>query len=181
MRTCNGRAWQVFAASANSLYVVFFAVQEVVSMAGLMVAEDEEYSEAGRGLYPNGLFEVLTSFYQRYGKRQPNLRLIVTENGVGDSRDLLRRPFLIEHLLAVSEARRKVHTRSSIFHSFVLYIACAKCSWCWKLKTVKHFSLVSHRVCLLMATYSGRWLTTGSGLMATALSLVWSLWTVPTI
>lgn len=81
--------------------------REVVSMAGLMVAEDEEYSEAGRGLYPNGLFEVLTSFYQRYGKRQPNLRLIVTENGVGDSRDLLRRPFLIEHLLAVSEARRK--------------------------------------------------------------------------
>eukprot|EP00246_Nothoceros_aenigmaticus_P008683 TRINITY_DN2358_c0_g1_i1.p1 TRINITY_DN2358_c0_g1~~TRINITY_DN2358_c0_g1_i1.p1 ORF type:complete len:316 (-),score=31.47 TRINITY_DN2358_c0_g1_i1:164-1111(-) len=81
--------------------------REVVSMAGLMVDEDEEYSEAGRGLYPNGLFRVLTSFHQRYRKRQPNLRYIVTENGVGDSRDLIRRPFLIEHLLAVSEAKKQ--------------------------------------------------------------------------
>lgn len=73
-----------------------------------MLVPDEEYSEAGRGVYPDGLFNVLMMFHQRYLKTQPNLRYIVTENGFADAEDLLRRPYLLEHLLAVNAARKEV-------------------------------------------------------------------------
>jgi beta-glucosidase/6-phospho-beta-glucosidase/beta-galactosidase len=78
--------------------------QEVLSGAGLMLVPDEEYSEAGRGVYPDGLFQVLVAFYDRYRIRKPNLRYIITENGFADARDLIRRPYLLEHLLAVHAA-----------------------------------------------------------------------------
>lgn len=81
--------------------------QEILSTAGLMLVPDEEYSEAGRGVYPNGFYNVLMSFYKRYAKNQPNLRYIITENGFADEEDLLRRPYLLEHLLAVNAARKK--------------------------------------------------------------------------
>lgn len=73
-----------------------------------MLVPDEEYSDHGRALYPDGLFRVLTSFHRRYMKNRPNLRYIVSENGIGDAEDLLRRPYLLEHLLAVNAARKMV-------------------------------------------------------------------------
>lgn len=79
--------------------------QEVLSAAGLMLAKDEEYSEAGRGVYPDGLYELLLAFHKRYKDRRPPLRYIITENGMADDRDILRRPYLIEHLLALNAAR----------------------------------------------------------------------------
>ncbi|KAH8943633.1 hypothetical protein BDL97_13G063200 [Sphagnum fallax] len=78
--------------------------KEVLSGAGLMLVPDEEYSEAGRGVYPDGLFQVLVAFYDRYRIRKPKLRYIITENGFADARDLIRRPYLLEHLLAVHAA-----------------------------------------------------------------------------
>ncbi|XP_024540094.1 beta-glucosidase-like SFR2, chloroplastic isoform X1 [Selaginella moellendorffii] len=81
--------------------------QEILSAAGLMLDEREEYSEAGRGVYPNGLLEILEAFHDRYKTRKPELRYIITENGFSDARDILRRPYLIEHLLAVSTALKK--------------------------------------------------------------------------
>ncbi|KAH7315285.1 hypothetical protein KP509_21G042900 [Ceratopteris richardii] len=86
-----------------------FYGQEVLSFAGLMLDEDEEYSEAGRGVYPDGLYEVLLAFHNRYKNPrtgQPPFRYIITENGIADDRDVIRRPYLVEHLLAVSAARR---------------------------------------------------------------------------
>jgi beta-glucosidase/6-phospho-beta-glucosidase/beta-galactosidase len=82
--------------------------QEVLSGAGLMLVPDEEYSEAGRGVYPDGLFQVLVAFYDRYRVRKPKLRYIITENGFADARDLIRRPYLLEHLLAVHAAIKEV-------------------------------------------------------------------------
>ncbi|CAM6124246.1 unnamed protein product [Calypogeia fissa] len=81
--------------------------QEILSTAGLMLVPDEEYSEAGRGVYPDGLFNVLMSFHQRYLATRPNLRYIITENAFADDADLLRRPYLLEHLLAVNSARKQ--------------------------------------------------------------------------
>ncbi|KAL2644809.1 hypothetical protein R1flu_012396 [Riccia fluitans] len=78
--------------------------QEILSTAGLMLVPDEEYSEAGRGVYPDGLYEVLVTFHNRYKKRRPNLRYIITENGIADARDIVRRPYLVEHLLALHAA-----------------------------------------------------------------------------
>ncbi|XP_059631981.1 beta-glucosidase-like SFR2, chloroplastic [Cornus florida] len=76
--------------------------QEVVSGAGLKLVETDEYSESGRGVYPDGLFRMLLQFHERY--KHLNVPFIVTENGVSDETDLIRRPYLLEHLLAIYAA-----------------------------------------------------------------------------
>ncbi|KAG0470558.1 hypothetical protein HPP92_017258 [Vanilla planifolia] len=78
--------------------------QEVISGPGLKLADNIEYSESGRGVYPDGLFRVLRLFHDRY--KQLNLPFIITENGVSDETDLIRRPYLLEHLLAVYAAMK---------------------------------------------------------------------------
>ncbi|XP_057959079.1 beta-glucosidase-like SFR2, chloroplastic [Malania oleifera] len=76
--------------------------QEVVSGAGLKLVENDEYSESGRGVYPDGLYRVLLQFHERY--KHLNVPFIITENGVSDETDLIRRPYLLEHLLAIYAA-----------------------------------------------------------------------------
>ncbi|KAI4335025.1 hypothetical protein L6164_013711 [Bauhinia variegata] len=76
--------------------------QEVVSGSGLKLVETDEYSESGRGVYPDGLYRMLLQFHERY--EHLNVPFIITENGVSDETDLIRRPYLLEHLLAVYAA-----------------------------------------------------------------------------
>lgn len=76
--------------------------QEVVSGAGLKLVETDEYSESGRGVYPDGLYRMLLQFNERY--KHLNIPFIITENGVSDETDLIRRPYLLEHLLAIYAA-----------------------------------------------------------------------------
>ncbi|EEF43139.1 hydrolase, hydrolyzing O-glycosyl compounds, putative [Ricinus communis] len=76
--------------------------QEVVSGAGLKLVETDEYSESGRGVYPDGLFRMLIQYNERY--KHLKLPFIITENGVSDATDLIRRPYLVEHLIAVYAA-----------------------------------------------------------------------------
>ncbi|KAK7264752.1 hypothetical protein RJT34_32362 [Clitoria ternatea] len=76
--------------------------QEVVSGAGLKLVENDEYSESGRGVYPDGLYRMLLQFHERY--KHLNIPFIITENGISDETDLIRRPYLLEHLLAVYAA-----------------------------------------------------------------------------
>lgn len=73
--------------------------QEAVCGAGLKLVETDEYSESGRGVYPDGLFRMLLQFHERY--KHLNIPFIITENGVSDETDLIRRPYILEHLLAV--------------------------------------------------------------------------------
>ncbi|CAO2821682.1 unnamed protein product [Amaranthus hypochondriacus] len=73
--------------------------QEVLCGAGLKLVETDEYSESGRGVYPDGLFRILLQFHERY--KHLNIPFIITENGVSDETDLIRRPYLLEHLLAI--------------------------------------------------------------------------------
>ncbi|KAE8647144.1 hypothetical protein Csa_021777 [Cucumis sativus] len=79
--------------------------QEVVSGTGLKLVESDEYSESGRGVYPDGLYRMLLQYHERY--KHLSLPFIITENGVSDETDLIRRPYLIEHLLAVYAAMMK--------------------------------------------------------------------------
>ncbi|XP_015900115.3 beta-glucosidase-like SFR2, chloroplastic [Ziziphus jujuba] len=76
--------------------------QEVVAGSGLKLVETDEYSESGRGVYPDGLYRMLLQFHERY--KHLNLPFIITENGVSDETDLIRQPYLLEHLLAVNAA-----------------------------------------------------------------------------
>ncbi|KAK1390340.1 Beta-glucosidase-like SFR2, chloroplastic [Heracleum sosnowskyi] len=76
--------------------------QEVVAGAGLKLAETVEYGESGRGIYPDGLFHMLLQFHERY--KHLNVPFIITENGVADGTDLIRQPYLLEHLVAIYAA-----------------------------------------------------------------------------
>lgn len=73
--------------------------QEVVCGTGLKLVETDEYSESGRGVYPDGLFRVLLHYHERY--KHLKIPFIITENGVSDETDLIRKPYILEHLLAV--------------------------------------------------------------------------------
>lgn len=80
--------------------------QEVISGAGLKLVENDEYSESGRGVYPDGLYRMLLQFHERY--KHLEVPFIITENGISDGTDLIRRPYILEHLLAVSAAMNMV-------------------------------------------------------------------------
>ncbi|XP_056698570.1 galactolipid galactosyltransferase SFR2, chloroplastic-like [Spinacia oleracea] len=82
--------------------------QEAVCGAGLKLVETDEYSESGRGVYPDGLFRMLLQFHERY--KHLNIPFIITENGVADETDLIRRPYILEHLLAIYGAMIMVLT-----------------------------------------------------------------------
>ncbi|KAK6265232.1 hypothetical protein QUC31_016069 [Theobroma cacao] len=79
--------------------------QEVISGTGLKLVETDEYSESGRGVYPDGLFRMLIQFHERY--KHLKVPFIITENGVSDETDVIRPPYLLEHLLAVYAAMIK--------------------------------------------------------------------------
>lgn len=87
-----------------------------MSGAGLKLVETDEYSESGRGVYPDGLYRMLLQFHERY--KHLNLPFIITENGVSDETDLIRRPYLLEHLLAVYAAMTMVLILDYIFMLF---------------------------------------------------------------
>ncbi len=61
---------------------------------------EEEYSEAGRAIYPEGLYYILQSIHQKF----PKVPIIITENGIGDATDIIRPSYMIEHLMAVKKA-----------------------------------------------------------------------------
>ncbi|CAO2150390.1 unnamed protein product [Urochloa humidicola] len=76
--------------------------QEVISGPGLKLVGNDEYSESGRGVYPDGLFRILIQFNDRY--KNLNIPFMITENGVSDETDLIRKPYILEHLLAIYAA-----------------------------------------------------------------------------
>jgi len=61
----------------------------------------EEYSEAGRAIDPAGLYSLLKEAHARF----PGQPILITENGIADSTDVLRPAYLLEHLAAVAKAR----------------------------------------------------------------------------
>lgn len=94
---------------------MFLNMQEVISGPGLKLVDNDEYSESGRAVYPDGLYRILLQFHERY--KHLNLPFIITENGISDETDLIRRPYLLEHLLAVYAATIMVFTLVLIYTS----------------------------------------------------------------
>lgn len=101
--TCFGYVDHVFS-KLDFLGINYYG-QEFISSVGLKLVENEEYSESGRCIYPDGLYRVLLDFHNHYKKF--NVPFIITENGISDATDLLRRPYILEHLLAVKAAMNK--------------------------------------------------------------------------
>lgn len=61
---------------------------------------EEEYSEAGRAIYVEGLYKLLKEIHKRF----PESPVIITENGIADATDIIRPSYHIEHLMAVQQA-----------------------------------------------------------------------------
>lgn len=92
------------AAIASALDFVglnYYGQEFMAGVGQIAVLGEEEYSDSGRAVYPDGLFHLLKAFHARF----PTLPLVITENGVADDADVLRPPYLVEHLLAVAAAR----------------------------------------------------------------------------
>lgn len=73
---------------------------EHVKGLGVQIKEDEEYSEAGRAVSPNGFYKVIMDIHEKYNKEK-QLPFFITENGVADATDKIRPSYLIEHLAAI--------------------------------------------------------------------------------
>lgn len=127
--------------------------------AGLKLVETDEYSESGRGIYPDGLYRMLLQFNDRY--KHLNIPFIITENGVSDETDIIRRPYLLEHLLAVHAAKIMVIpiTLLSCFSNLVFPI-------------FGDDDLVCREFVFLVICF-GLYLITGSGQMGMDPSLDW--------
>jgi len=80
---------------------------------GIGIEEGVEYSDSGRAVDPYGLYALLKQFHSRYNVAFTNrnsrtqLPVIITENGVSESGDIIRPSYLIEHLLAIKQAMRE--------------------------------------------------------------------------
>mmetsp|Transcript_14791 Transcript_14791/g.43460 ORF Transcript_14791/g.43460 Transcript_14791/m.43460 type:complete len:665 (-) Transcript_14791:149-2143(-) len=86
--------------------------REIIKGASIALLNTEEYSEAGRSVFPDGMYRVLRAFHKRY----PGMPMYVTENGISDATDVLRPSYLIEHLLAVKAAMAMgVQVRGYVF------------------------------------------------------------------
>ena len=136
----------------------------MIAGAGLKLVETDEYSESGRGVYPDGLFRMLMHFHERY--KHLNLPFIITENGVADETDLIRRPYMLEHLLALYAAMLKVWNLifACLIFSFKVFsynlLSCSancQCQLC--------------RVSVCLGICFGLFQITGSGLMVMVLNL----------
>lgn len=85
---------------------------EFVQGLGIELRSDEEYSQSGRAIDPNGFYQLLLEAHNRFNIALHNrttsrpLPFIITENGIADESDKLRPAYLVEHLLAVQAARK---------------------------------------------------------------------------
>lgn len=92
-----------------------YYAKEVVSTTGAAFSDDVEYSESGRGIFPDGFLKVIMQFHDEYATRdawkssETGLAppIIITENGIADATDVYRPSYIVEHLLAIREAIRR--------------------------------------------------------------------------
>ena len=91
--------------------------KEVIEGFESVIDSSSEYSEAGRAVDPDGLYEVLTYLNEKYNKDQDRkIPFWITENGISDTTDILRPSYFIEHLMAVRAAMQSgVDVRGYIF------------------------------------------------------------------
>mmetsp|Transcript_10418 Transcript_10418/g.17482 ORF Transcript_10418/g.17482 Transcript_10418/m.17482 type:complete len:429 (-) Transcript_10418:544-1830(-) len=98
--------------------------KEVVEGFGAGLDDDQvEYSDSGRGIYPAGLFNLMTEIHARYENDPKALFLrpgkegyVITENGLADETDMLRPTYMLEHLIVIAELRKRGIPLSGYVH-----------------------------------------------------------------
>jgi len=76
--------------------------REIISGTTPAVLDDWEYSESGRCVDPQGLYDLLKQFWKRYSSKAEGI--FITENGISDDTDILRPSYITEHLAATEQA-----------------------------------------------------------------------------
>jgi len=106
----NYKFLDMIASHSDYLGINYYGI-EVVKGFTVHLSPNYEYSDSGRGIYPEGLYKILKDFHFRYNKLKKNrlfsktsLPMIITENGVADGTDTYRPLYLTEHLAAVKKA-----------------------------------------------------------------------------
>lgn len=84
---------------------------EWLGATGIEILPEEEYSEAGRAVFPQGLLRILRESRSRYP-----LPIMITENGIADSTDWIRPLYLAEHLAAVHRGIKEGIPIQGYFH-----------------------------------------------------------------
>jgi hypothetical protein len=79
----------------------YYGQEFMAGVGKIKIMEEEEYSDSGRAVFPDGMYHLLRAFHKRF----PTLPIIITENGVADDADIIRPAYFAEHLLAVAAAR----------------------------------------------------------------------------
>jgi beta-glucosidase/6-phospho-beta-glucosidase/beta-galactosidase len=94
--------WQFLKKIKN--HMDFFGINyygaEWMTLTGPAQYEDLDFSDAGRAIYPQGLYVLL----RKISKKFPALPIIISENGIGDGSDSVRPAYLTQHLVAVQKA-----------------------------------------------------------------------------
>lgn len=94
--------WQFLKSIKNQMD--FFGINyygaEWMTLAGPAQYEDLDFSDAGRAIYPEGLYLLLKKISNKF----PKLPIIISENGIGDGTDAVRPAYLTQHLIAVQKA-----------------------------------------------------------------------------
>ncbi|MGB0454141.1 MAG: family 1 glycosylhydrolase [Bacteriovoracaceae bacterium] len=110
----NLRPLDFFISKLDYIGINYYGV-EVLSEFDLVFADNVLYSDAGRGVYPDGLYYLLKLLDKRYNKERVNrlesdtrnLSFLITENGLADSSDNIRPSYIIEHLLVLSQLMKE--------------------------------------------------------------------------
>jgi beta-glucosidase len=82
-----------------TLFGLAFGGSSVVTVKNSENTKAQFRSDAGREIYPKGIFDLISESYKRYGKP-----IIITENGIADADDVLRGQYISDHLYWVKKA-----------------------------------------------------------------------------
>jgi beta-glucosidase len=89
--------------------------QHLVKVKNFENSEAQVRSDAGREVYPYGIYELIKSTYQRYKKP-----IIITENGIADMDDAFRANYIKDHLYWVKKAIDEgIPVNGYIYWSFI--------------------------------------------------------------
>jgi beta-glucosidase/6-phospho-beta-glucosidase/beta-galactosidase len=74
----------------------------VISSPDLQLVDNDESSESGHDVYSDGLFRILIQFDERH--KSLNIPSMITENRVPDETELIRKLYIMEHMLPIYAA-----------------------------------------------------------------------------
>jgi len=97
--------------------------------------DDGEKAENGAEIYPPGIYELISQF------RQYRLPIIITENGVDDEKDILRKKFIAEHIKWVYKATQEPENKAAPVIGYFYWTFIDNFEWSYRKN--RHFGFVA--------------------------------------